>query len=113
LDSLTSPFTIDSCVLGIFSNIISDSKLKITDVVPNPVNHEAKIKIENSYEEEFQSDIQLFNEKGQRIVNLLNASIPVGTSEFGIKINNTAQGNYFIVLKTKKGESVFPVKIMN
>jgi len=113
LDSLILPFSIDSCTLGVPMQNENESKLNIIEILPNPVNSDAKVRITNGYGTETLYNLILFNEKGQEIRNLMNGFIPEGTSELNIKINNTANGNYFLILRSKEGESMFPLKIIN
>ena len=75
---------------------------KLKPIYPNPSGDKLFIPIETK--EKLQSDLSIFDVKGQKIMNIHEGNIPIGKSLFEINVNNLSIGTYFVVLQTEQGK---------
>jgi hypothetical protein len=111
LDSSAAVFNIDSCIVGVDDFQIL-SGITINELVPNPVINNATLKISNGNDINLTAKIELVNEIGTLVKEINSIILPASSNnEIKINVEELAIGNYFILIKTEKGNLSYPIRI--
>jgi hypothetical protein len=104
-------FKIDSCIVGVedFEYI---SGLEITELVPNPVINNATLRIANNNNINLTAKVEIINEIGAIVKDLNSLFLPSNSkNEIKFNVDEFSNGNYFIIVKTEKGNLNYPLRI--
>ncbi len=107
-------FIMDDCLTGVDDgNPANSNSLTILDIIPNPAQSEASVKINCGNTNIHTIDIMLVDEAGSIAAKFGKFDIAgTGENTFNIRTSNVAQGSYFIVIRSGNARASAPIKII-
>lgn len=113
LDTSDYFFTIDTCLTNIDDKDETTNPFDWAELIHNSKMNKITLKF-NLKTESKSLTVDLFDLLGKKIENLYNIESQFfGNFETEIELPKLSQGNYFVVIRSKKDFKVFMIKIMN
>jgi hypothetical protein len=113
LDISDNRFSIIEEVAEIREIKSENNSFAITSITPNPFNQNTIISISNSTDKNDIGEIFIVDESGKTAFSYGMVEVSANSSvNHNIKIESLAQGNYFIILKSKSKVISYPIKII-